>query len=175
MNIFEGARRVAKVVAVLIVVGFGVAIFTAQHGPVSVSYLITGTDVAPVRVDTCGEVDSSATKELVSRGGRSVIVEICLSIPNATAEEYASWIVKNSDKQGTPEFETVAAEYQSAKLIANANKSGVVEESKLSLYLEAERRGILPPEKTVVLNRALDRALHSAKERLGMKQNFKIP
>lgn len=33
----------------------------------------------------------------------------------ATAEEYASWIVKNQAKRGTPEFETVAKAYQEAK------------------------------------------------------------
>lgn len=33
----------------------------------------------------------------------------------ATAEEYASWIVKNADKKGSPEFETVAQAYQLAK------------------------------------------------------------
>ena len=33
----------------------------------------------------------------------------------ATAEEYAAWIVKNADKRGTPEFDTVAQAYQFAK------------------------------------------------------------
>lgn len=33
----------------------------------------------------------------------------------ATAEEYATWIVQNRAKQGTPEFETVAQAYQIAK------------------------------------------------------------
>jgi hypothetical protein len=33
----------------------------------------------------------------------------------ATADEYASWIVKNSSKRGTPEFDTVAQAYQLAK------------------------------------------------------------
>jgi hypothetical protein len=33
----------------------------------------------------------------------------------ATASEYATWIVQNKDKQGTPEFETVAQAYQIAK------------------------------------------------------------
>lgn len=33
----------------------------------------------------------------------------------ATADEYADWIVKNSTKRGTPEFDTVAAAYQEAK------------------------------------------------------------
>lgn len=32
----------------------------------------------------------------------------------ATADEYAAWIVKNADKKGTPEFQTVAAAYQEA-------------------------------------------------------------
>lgn len=39
----------------------------------------------------------------------------------ATADEYASWIVANKDKQGTPEFATVAAAYRDAKA-----QSGVV-------------------------------------------------
>lgn len=33
----------------------------------------------------------------------------------ATAEQYADWIVKNADKKGTPEFDTVAKAYQMAK------------------------------------------------------------
>jgi len=33
----------------------------------------------------------------------------------ATADEYAAWIVKNSAKRGTPEFDTVAQAYQIAK------------------------------------------------------------
>lgn len=33
----------------------------------------------------------------------------------ATADDYAAWIVKNSDKRGTPEFDTVAQAYQLAK------------------------------------------------------------
>jgi hypothetical protein len=33
----------------------------------------------------------------------------------ATADEYAAWIVKNADKKGTPEFDTVAKAYQEAK------------------------------------------------------------
>ena len=33
----------------------------------------------------------------------------------ASADQYAEWIVKNADKKGTPEFETVAKAYQEAK------------------------------------------------------------
>jgi len=31
---------------------------------------------------------------------------------DTTPEEYASWIVANKDKKGTPEFESVAKAYQ---------------------------------------------------------------
>jgi hypothetical protein len=34
----------------------------------------------------------------------------------ATADDYAAWIVKNADKRGTPEFNTVSQAYQAAKL-----------------------------------------------------------
>lgn len=33
----------------------------------------------------------------------------------ATSEEYAAWIVKNADKKGTPEFETVAKAYRASR------------------------------------------------------------
>ena len=33
----------------------------------------------------------------------------------ASADELAAWIVKNADKQGTPDFDTVAKAYQEAK------------------------------------------------------------
>ena len=36
----------------------------------------------------------------------------------ATADDYAAWIVKNADKRGTPEFDTVSAAYRSARLAA---------------------------------------------------------
>jgi len=33
----------------------------------------------------------------------------------SSASDYAQWIIKNQDKQGTPEFETIANAYQAAK------------------------------------------------------------
>jgi hypothetical protein len=38
----------------------------------------------------------------------------------ASAEDYANWIVKNADKKGTPEFETVAKAYQLARSQSSA-------------------------------------------------------
>jgi hypothetical protein len=57
----------------------------------------------------------------------------------ATAEQYATWIVQNQSKQGTPEFETVAQAYQVAKGLQNQaqmaekatpepTKSGIVDQ-----------------------------------------------
>lgn len=47
----------------------------------------------------------------------------------ATAEDYASWIVKNSDKKGTPEFETVAKAYKDA--MATESTSGITAQGVL--------------------------------------------
>lgn len=41
----------------------------------------------------------------------------------ATAEQYADWIVKNADKKGTPEFDTVAQAYQLAKSQPSAQQA----------------------------------------------------
>lgn len=41
----------------------------------------------------------------------------------ATADQYASWIVANQDKKGTPEFETVASAYKQARGESSASAS----------------------------------------------------
>jgi len=41
----------------------------------------------------------------------------------ASADDYAAWIVKNSGKKGTPEFDTVALAYQEAKAEESGGKS----------------------------------------------------
>lgn len=46
----------------------------------------------------------------------------------ATAEEYATWIVQNRDKQGSPEFDTVAKAYQISKLTTPAESPRVQQE-----------------------------------------------
>lgn len=44
----------------------------------------------------------------------------------ASPEEYAAWIVKNADKKGTPEFETVAQAYQVSRTQVPAATAGPV-------------------------------------------------
>ncbi len=41
----------------------------------------------------------------------------------ATAEEYGAWIVKNADKRGSPEFDTVAAAYKAARSASTDEKA----------------------------------------------------
>ena len=180
MNIFEGARRIAKVIAVMIVVVFGYAIFTEQADPVPLSYLSSGPEKTVARIDECSVVDSSLPLRLTSRGGVMLTVQICTSTPNATVEEYAVWIIKNADKKGTADFEAVAAEYEAVRgdyrhAPLASSESGSFQESTLSKYLDEERRGISTPEKAAVLNEALNRALRSAKERVEITRKFSIP
>jgi hypothetical protein len=52
----------------------------------------------------------------------------------ATAEQYAEWIVKNKDKQGSPEFETVAEAYKLARsetVATSVTEQGFFDESPL--------------------------------------------
>ena len=177
---FEGARRVAKVSAVLIAVGFGYVMFTEQTDPLSVSYLISSPDNVPVRVDECSATDSTLSFRLTSRGGVMLTIQICNPTPNATVEEYAVWIIKNADKKGTADFEAVAAEYEAVRgdyryAPLASSESGSFQESTLSKYLDEERRGISTPEKAAVLNEALNRALRSAQERVEITRKFTIP
>lgn len=77
MNIFEGARRIAKLTAALIVVGFVANFFTEYYPPVSVSYLIAGATKPPVRVEQCEVSDASQTKEIATKSGAAVNVNLC--------------------------------------------------------------------------------------------------
>ena len=60
MNIFEGSRRIAKLTAAGIAVGFLLAFAYVNPETVSVSYLITDGKTPPTRVDEC---QSSAQSE----------------------------------------------------------------------------------------------------------------
>ena len=86
MNIFEGARRIAKLTAALIVVGFVANFFTEYYPPVSVSYLIAGATKPPVRVEQC---EVSHTKEITSKSGATVEVNLCFRDSKNTPKEMA--------------------------------------------------------------------------------------
>ncbi len=77
MNIFEGARRIAKLISALIVVGFIITFFENYLPPVSVTYLISGADKPLVRVDQCDAGSISFTKEVKAKTGEIVNLKLC--------------------------------------------------------------------------------------------------
>ena len=87
MNIFEGARRIAKLTAALIVVGFVVTFFQDYFPPVSVSYVIAGATKQPVRVEQCENNDASQSKEIIAKSGATVNVNLCFRSTKIGTEE----------------------------------------------------------------------------------------
>ena len=74
----------------------------------------------------------------------------------ATADEYAQWIVKNQDKKGTPEFNTVAQAYQQAKTEESAGSTvaPIAQEkppSRMESLVQALSNPDIPPNKTRVV------------------------
>ena len=51
----------------------------------------------------------------------------------ANAERYAQWIVDNQDKQGTPEFDTIAAAYRAARAEVPAAAPEPIKQAPFSL------------------------------------------
>ena len=79
MNFFEGSRRIAKLTAAGIAIGFLLAFAYASPETVSVSYLITDGKTAPTRVDECQSGAKIETREVVAKSGKSVSINLCLS------------------------------------------------------------------------------------------------
>lgn len=110
MNIFEGARRIAKITAALIVVGFGFAIIDEQPSPVSVSYLIEAATKPPVRVKQCEVSSASRTKEITSKSGDIINATLCFKfhlweldpvvVAKYSTADYMAW--KNDGKPKSP-------------------------------------------------------------------------
>ena len=107
MNIFEGARRIAKLTAALIVVGFVVTFFQDYLPPVSVSYVIAGVTKPPVRVEQCQTGDISQTSEITTKSGAAVNVNLCFRSPNPGVED--SRKIEEARRQGYSDAEI--AEY----------------------------------------------------------------
>jgi hypothetical protein len=107
VNIFEGARRIAKLTAALIVVGFVVTFFQDYLPPVSVSYLIRGATKPPVRVEHCEIGDISQTKEIITKSGAAVNANLCFRSPYPGVED--SRKIEQARKEGVSDSQI--AEY----------------------------------------------------------------
>lgn len=68
-------------IAVVIVVGFVIVIFTDSEKAVPVHYLIAGKDKLPVRVEECPDRVSEEFKRMTSKRSRSVDVTLCFKFP----------------------------------------------------------------------------------------------
>lgn len=107
MNIFEGGRRIAKLTAALIVVGFVANFFTEYYPPVSVSYLIAGATKPPVRVEQCDADKASRVKEITSKSGDTVNAILCFKfksweldpvVGKYTKEKFDDWAASGKPK-----------------------------------------------------------------------------
>lgn len=98
MNIFEGARRFAKLVAALIVVGFIIDYLEDRPSPsIEVSYLIAGAIKPPVRIDQCEAGDVNLMKEVTTKSA-SVNVNLCFRNTKSGVEDARK--IQEARKQG---------------------------------------------------------------------------
>lgn len=84
INTFEGARRIAKLIAVFIVVGFSIAIINDSPPMGKVYFTITGPDQPPVS-NGCFEVTRSKVK--TTRHGDLVELTLCFEERNFVAPQ----------------------------------------------------------------------------------------
>lgn len=76
VNIFEGARRISKLVMGVIVAGSLVAIWTAEPY-LNMRYQVRGPSFPLVKVDECGEDDAREYINRRSADGKTIHITIC--------------------------------------------------------------------------------------------------
>jgi hypothetical protein len=83
MNIFEGARRVAILIAGFIVIGGAIAIYNiAPH--VVINYKVLNFGIAPLKIDACNElVDAKRYNSHVTPNGREFSIRTCFKSSRA--------------------------------------------------------------------------------------------
>ena len=83
INAFEGARRIAKLTAVLWILGWIVAAFFFTPSPpaISISYLIAGPGIAPTRIEEnlCNDDGKELVNVTTKKGSRTFVVLCFLS------------------------------------------------------------------------------------------------
>ena len=126
INVFEGARRIGLAFGALWVVGcLAFAVFSTPY--TALTYSVAWPGEPAVRAESCGSEDANEFLPMKTTEGDSIAVTLCfkaqraddgrLLVPYArspaTAKDaFATWIVTNKDKRGTPEFERVAKAYE---------------------------------------------------------------
>lgn len=85
MNIFEGARRIGKLIIGLWIVGWCIAAFVEEPS-IPVTYLIYKPGAQPVVSDSksCGDEDRSKWKDMQASDGKPLSVTLCFVAATAT-------------------------------------------------------------------------------------------
>lgn len=84
INMFEGARRIAKLIAVFIVVGFGIVIVTESAQPVRLEYALSEQNHPPALTESCSY--GLGTREVRTDNNRQVLVTLCfVRMPKRTS------------------------------------------------------------------------------------------
>lgn len=196
INMFEGARRIAKVIAALIVVGFVVAIFTNDPDPVSVTYLIAGPNKAPVRIGKCDSDTSTHSKEATSLSGREVIIYLCFKKPEVTKSAVSQnpkplrvfkvkapngSIREVTAPEGSTSTQIIA--FVKATILADPNYSNANEATKQAIRIkwglddDGLKWQVEAFDPDAFLAKATEQQEREFEERLNLKQTetFKIP
>ena len=89
INAFEGARRIAKITAVIWIIGWMIAGMTFTHTPyIAVSYLIAGPGQPPTRIDedNCND-DGKEVLKVRTKTGTDAWVTLCFRSAQSSGEE----------------------------------------------------------------------------------------
>jgi len=101
INIFKGARRIAKLVAVIWIIGWSVgAYYTYESAKptVNVTYKITGFEEAPIRImEECPPDSIMNYVDMKTKSGTKVLVKLCREKPRIS-ELMA--LAKNLEEEG---------------------------------------------------------------------------
>ena len=93
VNIFEGCRRIVKIIILFWVIGFVITIGFHIHKYYELNW----------------KVESELTENHSSKDGKTLFEM------HKRSEDYATWIVKNKHLKGTPDFDSVAKAYELEK------------------------------------------------------------
>lgn len=78
INVFEGARRISKLVAIILIIGWIVGAFNHSPPPVHVTYRITGAEKLPVKMaEECPPNSMIKHIDMETKSGTKVLVKLC--------------------------------------------------------------------------------------------------
>ena len=147
INVFEGARRITKLAAILCVVGISISQFQSIYDPyVDTYFQVDSPDSAPFRMDgkenNCDPDDATEyLSSLHTRKGTKINATLCFKtrvfgdgrklIPIwvehfTEINQLSEWMKINKDQKGTLKYEAVEKSYQEKINQNNKNKAWAV-------------------------------------------------